>query len=109
METSEKSIKKFEESRDRKNRFLCTAPDVIDFVMTYTSRDEETRELSVDDSFNGLSPKQLQRLHDSFDYIDDLRQMHEDYEDVVDQCFLISNEEFVSLKFKISEAVINQV
>ena len=40
MEQSEKSIQKFFENRERKNRFLCTAPDVIDFVMTYTSRDE---------------------------------------------------------------------
>ena len=109
MEQSEKSLQKFFENRERKNRFLCTAPDVVDFVMTYTSRDETSRELLVDETFQSLPLKQIQRLQDSFSFIDDLRQTHDDYEDVVSQCFLISDEEFVNLKSMISDAVIEQV
>lgn len=109
MEKYESFIEKIVAKSDRKNRFLCTAPDVIDFVMNYTTRDEETRELTISDSFSELTTKQLARLNESFNFIDDLRQNHEEYANEIYPCFLISDEEFAGLVRVITNAATEQV
>lgn len=109
MGNYESFIEKIIEKSDRKNRFLCTAPDVIDFVMQYTSRDQKTRELAVNNSFQDLPKKQLERYYESFTFIEDLRQNDVDYANEIYPCFLISDEEFVELTNLIATAATEQV
>lgn len=109
MEKHESFIEEIVVRRARKNRFLCTAPDVIDFVVRYTSRDEQTNQLIADEGFKTLEPQHLSRLYESFTFIDDLRQNDVVYTNEIYPCFLISDEEFAGLTSLIVTAATEQV